>query len=82
MGRRSSTSSWKFDDNSDWDYTGDTLIGEVMVTEVSWPDHSLVVTFRLNDGLGDITINYASGFSSFSHDNGPSGWETIEYTGQ
>ena len=77
-----STGSWQFYDNSDWDYTGGTLIGEGMVTEVSWPDHSLIVIFRLNDGLSDISINYASGFSWFYHNNGPPGWVNIEYTGQ
>ncbi|MBA7639275.1 hypothetical protein ES703_46933 [subsurface metagenome] len=72
--------SWKFYDKSSMGYTGGNLIGSGTITEVSWPDHASVISFRFGAGGDVIYVMYP--FGSFKYKNGPPDWPIIEYIGQ
>lgn len=69
----SSAGGWQF-------FVDGVANGTGAVTEVSWPNSSASVTFRINTSLPNITISHP--FGSFLFRNGPPSWPIIEYVKQ
>lgn len=69
----SSNGTWQFFDNG-------VPNGSGTLTEVSWPNSSPNVTFRLNSSLPAITISHP--FGSFFLRNGPPSFPIIQYVKQ
>lgn len=69
----SSTGGWQF-------FIDGVASGSGALSEVSWPNSSANVTFRINSGLPDITISHP--FGRFFFRNGPPSWPVIEYVKQ
>lgn len=69
----SSTGSWQF-------FVDGVANGTGFVSEVSWPNSSPTVTFRINSALPNITISHP--FGRFFFRNGPPSWPIIEYVKQ
>lgn len=70
-----------FSSNGSWQFFVDGVAnGTGAVSEVSWPNSSANVTFRVNSALPNITISHP--FGSFFFRNGPPSWPVIQYVKQ
>lgn len=70
-----------FSSNGSWQFFDDGVArGSGTLTEVSWPNSSSTVTFRINSSLPAITISHP--FGSFLFRNGPPSFPIIQYVKQ
>ena len=70
-----------FNSNGSWQFFDDGVArGSGTLTEVSWPNSSSTVTFRINSTLPAITISHP--FGSFLFRNGPPSFPIIQYVKQ
>lgn len=70
-----------FGSNGSWQFFVDGVAnGSGTLTEVSWPNSSPTVTFRINSTLPAITISHP--FGSFLFRNGPPSFPIIQYVKQ
>lgn len=70
-----------FSSNGSWQFFVDGVAnGSGSLTEVSWPNSSPTVTFRINSTLPAITISHP--FGSFLFRNGPPSFPIIQYVKQ
>ena len=70
-----------FSSNGSWQFFDDGVArGSGTLTEVSWPNSSPTVTFRINSTLPAITISHP--FGRFFFRNGPLSFPIIEYVKQ
>jgi hypothetical protein len=70
-----------FSSNGSWQFFVDGVAnGSGTLTEVSWPNSSPTVTFRINSTLPAITISHP--FGSFLFRNGPPSFPIIQYVKQ
>ncbi len=70
-----------FSSNGSWQFFVDGVAnGSGTLTEVSWPNSSPTVTFRINSTLPAITISHP--FGSFFFRNGPPSFPIIQYVKQ
>jgi hypothetical protein len=70
-----------FSSNGSWQFFIDGVAnGSGTLTEVSWPNSSPTVTFRINSTLPAITISHP--FGSFLFRNGPPSFPIIQYVKQ
>jgi hypothetical protein len=72
---------FRFYSNGTWQlYDNDVFNSSGSVTEVSWPDYSFFVYFKICPTCENIQLPYP--FGSFYYENGPADWPIIEYTAQ
>jgi hypothetical protein len=70
-----------FSSNGSWQFFDDGVArGSGTLTEVSWPNSSSTITFRINSTLPAITISHP--FGRFLFRNGPPSFPIIEYVKQ
>jgi len=73
--------TFRFYSNGTWNlYNNGVYQSSGSVTEVSWPDYSFFVYFKLCPTCDNIQLPYP--FGSFLYNNGPADWPIIKYTAQ